>query len=347
MKAAYFTGAGGPEVIEYGDLPEPIVGKNEVKIKIYASGLNHLDIFVRNGIPGLKLSYPHVGGSDMAGEIVEIGDNITDISVGTKVLVNPGFGCGKCKACISGEESLCKRFALYGEHVWGGMAEYAVVRADKVLPYPEKKITPIEAAAAPLVTLTAYRELYTQGNLRPGQTVVILGAGSGVSTVGIQLAKLAGAKVIATTSSKEKEKKAYELGADYVINYVDTPNWDKEVYNLTNKQGAELIVDNVGVATWKKSLRAVSKGGRIVTVGATTGSMVETDIRMVFWKQIHIIGSTMSSQREFLEAMQLVFEGKIKPVIDRTFPLEKLREAHKYLEAGKQFGKVVITVKAK
>lgn len=345
MKASYFTGPGGLEVIEYGELPEPSVGENEVKLKIFASGLNHLDIFVRKGIPGLKLNYPHVGGSDMAGEIVEIGEKVDNVKVGDKVLVNPGFGCGKCKACISGEESLCKRFMLYGEHVWGGMAEYAVVRADKVLPYPTDKMSEIEAAAIPLVTLTAYREIFTQGQLRPGQTIVILGAGSGVSTVAIQLAKLAGAKVITTTSTQEKEKKAYELGADHVINYVETPDWDKEVYLLTGKQGADLIVDNVGVATWKKSLRAVAKGGRIVTVGATTGPIVETDIRMVFWKQIHIVGSTMSSQREFLEAMQLVFDGKVKPIIDKVYPLEKLRDAHEYLEKGQQFGKVIIKVR--
>ncbi len=195
-----------------------------------------------------------------------------------------------------------------------------------------------------MTTLTAYRLLYTKAQVRPGETVVVLGAGSGVSTIMIQLAKLAGCNVIATTSSLEKEKLAYELGADHVINYVENPDWEKEVYRLTNKQGAEVIVDNVGEATWEKSIKAVAKGGRIVTVGATTGPIGKTDIRYVFWKQISIIGSTMSNQREFLDAMKLVYEGKIRPVIAKVFDLEEIKQAYEYLETGSQFGKVVVRI---
>ncbi len=343
MKAAFFRQHGGLDVLEIGDLPVPEINDNEVLVNVKAAALNRLDLFVRNGIPGLKLEFPHVGGSDFAGVVAEAGKKAT-IDVGTPVLVNPGYGCMTCKACVSGEESLCKRFQIYGEHSKGGLAEYVAVRADKVLEYPTDVLSVEEAAAVPLTTLTAYRLLYSKAQVRPGETVVVLGAGSGVSTVAIQLAKLAGCNVIATTSSPEKEKRAYELGADHVINYVETPDWEKEVYQLTNKQGAEVIVDNVGEATWEKSIKAVAKGGRIVTVGATTGPIGKTDIRYVFWKQIAIIGSTMSNQREFLDAMELVFDRKIKPVIARTFELDEVRQAYEFLESGSQFGKVVVRI---
>ncbi|OGS51512.1 MAG: alcohol dehydrogenase [Euryarchaeota archaeon RBG_16_68_12] len=343
MKAVIFRTHGGPEVLEpVADFPEPALGPEDVLVRVRAAALNHLDLTVRQGIPTLKLPLPHILGSDVAGEVARIGDDAGGFEVGERVAVNPGLSCGECEFCVAGDESMCVDFKILGEHVNGGYAEYVAVPARNLARLPTE--FPWEAAAAaPLVFLTAWRMLITRAKVRPGEDVLVLGAGSGVSTAAIQIAKLAGCTVFATSSSDEKLRRAKEIGADVLINYKAVP-WSKAVWELTGKRGVDVVVDHVGAATFKDSLRSLRKGGRLVTPGATTGAVTEIDLRYVFWRQLGILGSTMASQREFEEVMKLVFMGRLKPVVDTVFPLEEARKAHEYLERGEQFGKVVLRV---
>ena len=343
MKAAIFRSHGGPEVLEYvTDFGEPVLGPGDVKVRVRASALNHLDLFVRQGIPTLKLPLPHILGSDVAGEVAAVGDDVADLEVGERVAVNPSLSCGECEYCVRGDDPLCVDFKILGEHVNGGYAEYVVVPARNVARLPTD--FPFEtAAAAPLVYQTAWRMLVSRAQVKPGEDVLILGAGSGVSTAAIQIAKLAGCTVFTTSSSDEKLRRAKEIGADILVNYKEVP-WSKAVWELTGKRGVDVVVDHVGAATFKDSIRSLRKGGRLVTPGATTGGLTELDLRYVFWRQLTIMGSTMGSQKEFDDVMKLVFMGRLRPVVDKVFPLEEARKAHEYLERGEQFGKVVIRV---
>jgi NADPH:quinone reductase-like Zn-dependent oxidoreductase len=290
----------------------------------------------------LKLPMPHIPGSDVAGVIAEVGTNVADMRAGQRVVVNPSLWCGRCEFCLSGEESLCVDFKILGEHVTGGAAEFVRVPARNVLPIPDD--FPFEqAAAAPLVFLTAWRALVSRAKVRAGEDVLILGAGGGASTAAIQIAKKAGARVFVTSSSDAKLQKAKEIGADVLINYT-TPEWDKEVWKLTSKRGVDVVFESVGAATWLKAIRALRKGGRLVTIGATTGPNPQEEIRNIFWKQVDILGSTMSNQREFREVMKLVLRGELKPVIDTVMPLERAQDAHARLAKGEQFGKIVLTI---
>lgn len=343
MKAVILPRYGGPEVLEYvEDRPEPVPGPDEVLLHVHAASLNHLDLAVRQGIPSLQLVLPHVLGADVAGEVAKLGSDVAGFEPGDRVVANPGLPCGHCEFCIAGEDSLCPEYRILGEHVPGSYAEYLSVPAKNLLAIPVD-MDWATAAAAPLVFMTAWRLLVTRAAIRPGEDVLVLGAGSGVSTAAIQIAKLAGCTVYTTSSSDAKLKRAKALGADVVINYKEMP-WSKAVWELTGKRGVDVVLDHVGEATFKDSLRSLRKGGRLVTPGATTGPMPQIDLRYVFWRQLSILGSTMANQREFEAVMKLVFMGRLKPVVDRVFPLKEAGQAHAYLERGEQFGKVVLSV---
>jgi NADPH:quinone reductase-like Zn-dependent oxidoreductase len=324
------------------DYPDPVPGPDQVVVRLHAAGLNRLDVFVREGIPTLKLALPHVLGADGAGHIAAVGSDVTDLEAGDRVVLNPGISCGRCEYCLRGEDSLCIEFKILGEHLPGTYAEQVAVPARNALKIPTD-LGFEAAAAAPLVFGTAWRMLVSRAEVRPGEDVLILGAGSGLSTAAIQIAKLAGCTVFVTSSSDEKLQKAKALGADVLVNYKSTP-WSKAVWELTGRRGVDVIVDHVGEATFKDSVRSLRKGGRMVVPGATTGPMIELDARYLFWRQLSILGSTMASRREFDEVMKLVFMGRLKPVVDRVFPLEQARMAHEYLDRGEQFGKVVLAI---
>jgi NADPH:quinone reductase-like Zn-dependent oxidoreductase len=341
MKAVVLRAYGGPEVLQLDPQhPDPVPGPDQVVLRVRASALNRLDLFVRAGIPTLKLSFPHILGADAAGEVASVGSDVADLEVGERVVLNPGVSCGTCEYCTAGDDALCVDYKILGEHLPGTYAEYVAVPSRNVARLPTD--FPFEkAAAAPLVFMTAWRLLVGRARIRPGEEVLILGAGSGVSTAAIQIAKLAGCTVFVTSSSEAKLKKAKELGADVLVNYNEVA-WSKAVWELTGKRGVDVVLDHVGSATFKDSVRSLRKGGRLVSPGATSGPLVELDMRYLFWRQLSVIGSTMASTREFEEVMRLVFMGRLRPIVDRTFPLEEARAAHEYLERGEQFGKVVL-----
>ncbi len=342
MKALAIYEHGGIDKLQIVDLPKPTIGPDDVLVNVKAVALNHLDLWVREGLPNLKLQMPHIPGSDMAGIIAEVGANVRGLKVGQRVTVNPGVSCGHCEFCLAGEQSLCPDFGILGEHSTGGAAEFARVPAVNVLPIPDD--FPFEdAAAAPLVYLTAWRALISRARLREGEDVLILGAGAGVSTAAIQIAKHAGARVFVTSSSDDKLKKAQGIGADFGYNY-KTQEWDRQLFAATNKRGVDVVFESVGAATWIKSIRSLKRGGRMVVIGATSGATPQEEIRYIFWKQIEIIGSTMSNQTEFRDVMKLVLRGELKPVIDSIMPLERAQDAHARLASGEQFGKIVLTV---
>ncbi len=342
MKGIGFYEHGGLGVLQPVEVPDPIAGQGEVIIRVEYCSLNHLDIFVRRGWSGLNLPKPHIPGSDVSGTIAAVGKGVTGWRVGQRVVANPGLWCGECEYCLRGEQSMCVHYGILGETTAGCYAEYVKVPARNLMEVPDG--FPMEkASAACLVSLTAWRMLKRAG-LRPGETVAVVGAGGGVNTMAIQIAKLAGAKVFAATGTPEKMERAKALGVDVVVNYREE-DWAKAAWLWTNRRGVDVVVDNVGKATWKQSIKALAKGGRIVTVGATSGPEAVTDIRYLFTKQISIIGSTMGTAMDFKEVMGLVWEGKLKPVIDRVLPLEDAREAQRLLEEGKQFGKIVLEVK--
>ena len=342
MKAAIFRQHGEPEVMEIANVPEPKPGPREVLIAVRAAALNHLDLWARRGLPGLEFEFPHIGGSDLAGTVAEVGEAVEGLEVGARVLANPSLWCGKCEWCRRGEESLCVSFRIIGEHVNGGFAEYIAVPAQNVLVIPDD-LSFEEAAAVPLVYQTAWRGLISRGRLRPGETVLITGGSGGVSTAAIQIAKLAGAYVFAVTAGAEKARRLEELGADVIIDR-ERVEFSQEVWKATERRGVDLAFDAVGEAVWPDILRALARNGRLVTYGATTGPRGQVEIRLAFWKQLQIIGSTMSSRSEFDEVMGLVFQSELQPVIDVVWPLERARQAHERLEAGAQLGKIVLTL---
>jgi len=340
MKAAIFNQHGGPDVIEIADVPDPKPGTGEVLIAVRAAAMNHLDLWARRGLPGLDLDLPHIGGSDIAGVVHALGDGVDGPPPGTRALVNPSLFCGQCEWCLKGEESLCVSYRIIGEHTRGGFAEYVAVPAANVMPIPERLSFP-HAAAVPLVFQTAWRGLKSRGGLQAGETALITGASGGVSTAAIQIAKHLGARVFAITSGPENARRVEELGADLVIDRLEE-GFSKLVWEATDKRGVDLVFDSVGQALWPAALKSLSRDGRLVTYGATTGPAGQVDIRLVFWKQLRVIGTTMSSVAEFNEVMQLVFDGVLQPVIDELWPLERARDAHERLEASAGFGKIVL-----
>jgi len=344
MKAAVFHEHGTPEVLKYEDLPDPEIGKNQVLIDVKAVALNHLDLFVRGGIPGLNLEMPHILGSDISGIIKETGSGVSeDLQPGQRIVVDPGMSCGVCEFCTRGEESLCAQYGIIGEHYRGGYADLMAVDSLNVIPVPEHvKLSYPQLAATPLTFMTAWRMLHPKAKIKEGDDVLIIGIGGGVALAALQIAKVAGARVIVTSSSDDKIERAKNLGAAIGINHKKNPDYNNEIWNLTNKRGVDIVVDSVGEVTWERSLRSLTKGGRLVTCGATTGPKAMTNVSLVFWKQLEILGSTMSSRSELREVLQLVWDGKLTPVVDTVLPLSSAKEAHERLERGEQFGKIVL-----
>jgi NADPH:quinone reductase-like Zn-dependent oxidoreductase len=342
MKALAFNEFGGPDKLRLQDVPDPSLRPADILVRVRACALNHLDLFVREGIPALKTPLPFWTGCDIAGDIVEVGSAVTGVKAGDRVAVNPNLTCGRCEFCMQGEDSLCVRYGILGEHAPGGLAELVAVRGDHVLVLPPH-VSYEDAASFILTNMTAWRMVVTQGQVRAGQDVLILGVGGGVSSTAVQIAKLCGARVIVTSSSDAKLERARQLGADIGINYA-REDWAKSVWEKTARRGADVVIENVGAQTWRQSLRSVAKGGRLITCGATTGPMGETDIRIVFWNQIHIIGSTMANRKEFHDVMRLFFEGRLRAIVDEVVPLAEGAAAQQRLAEGRQFGKIVLTV---
>ncbi len=341
MKAIGFTAHGNISKMALLNLPKPKPGPGEALIEVKASAYNRLDIWVRQGWPGLTLKLPHISGSDGAGVVAALGPDTTGVATGERVAIDPGVNLYPDEFTRRGQHSLSPGYKILGEHLPGAHAEYVVVPVQNLLPLPDN-ISFTEAAAAGLVYLTAWRMLIHRARIRAGESILILGAGGGVNSAAIQISKLAGCTVYATTSSTAKMAQAKLLGADVVLNYQSNPDWAKTIYKLTSKQGVDVVVDNVGAATLPTSLRAVKRGGRIVIVGNTSGPKTTLDIRFLFTKQISLIGSTMGSHNDYQEVMNLVFSGALKPVIHTVMPLEKGVEAMALLERGEQFGKVVL-----
>ena len=342
MNAIVFHQHGGPEVLKYEDAPKPSIRPGEVLVCVKACALNHLDLWVRRGIPGVPIPLPHIPGSDVSGEIAQIGPDVTTVRVGQKVVLAPGVTCGKCAACVAGQDNHCRYFTNLGYLIDGGCAEF--VRAPEVncLSYPEN-LTFEEAASIPLVFQTAWHMLLARAELQPGEDVLILGAGSGVGSAAIQIAKFFGARVIATAGSDEKLQKAKQLGADHLINH-NTQKIRDEARRITNKRGVDVVFEHVGTATWDDSFASLAPGGRLVTCGATTGYDAKVDLRFLFSRQLSLLGSYMGTKSELHSIMGLVASGRFKPIVDRIFPLSACAEAHAYLESGSQFGKVVLRV---
>jgi NADPH:quinone reductase-like Zn-dependent oxidoreductase len=342
MKAAIFRQHGGPEVLEYTDVPEPVLRANEVLVEVKACALNHLDIFVRNGLPGIEIPLPHILGSDISGVVREVGELVTWVKPGDEVMVQPGVSCGHCEACLSGQDNLCREYDMVGYRRDGGYAELVSVPGVNIIPKPVE-LGWEEAAALPLVTVTAWHMLVTRANVQPGEDVLVHAAGSGVGSIAIQIAKMRGARVITTASSADKLAKARELGADETIDYT-RDDWSREVRRLTGRKGVDVVVEHTGAATWPGSISALKNNGRLVTCGATSGFDARTDLRQVFYRHLTLLGSFMGSKGELLEAMKFVAAGKIRAVVDRVLPLSEARQAHEVIEDRAQFGKVVIRV---
>lgn len=340
MKATIFQQHGGPEVFEYAEVPPPEIKQNEVLIEVKACALNHLDIFVRKGMPGITIPLPHILGNDIAGVVREAGSLVTWTRPGDEVIVQPGVSCGHCVECLRGQDNLCREYDIIGYRRNGGYADLVAVPGVNVIPKPAE-LSWEGAAALPLVTLTAWHMLVTRANVQPGEDVLIHAAGSGVGSIAIQIAKLRGARVITTAGSDEKLLRARELGADEVINYTND-EWPREVKRLTDRKGVDVVFEHTGAATWPGSISSLKNNGRLVTCGATSGFDAHTDLRQVFYRHLTILGSFMGSKSELLEAMKFVASGRIKAVVDQTLPLSEAARAHELIEDRAQFGKIVL-----
>lgn len=338
MKAVRFHEFGGPEVLRFEDIPEPVLRKDQVLVRVKACAMNHLDLWVRKGLPGIKL--PHVNGSDVAGVVEDVGEYIGDVKAGQRVLLAPMTFCNHCEFCTSGRQSFCRQFGVLGERVDGGNCELIAVPRVNVIPIPDS-MSFEEAASAPLVFLTAWHMLVSRAQIRPGQWVLVLGAGSGVGTAAIQIAKMFDAKVIATAGDEKKMERARELGADFTIDHYKQKISD-EVKRITSKRGVDITFEHVGQATWGESVKSLKTGGTLVTCGATTGPEANFDIRVLFAKQLSFLGSFMGTMGDLHEVLGHLFSGRLKAIVDRTFALSDAAEAHRYLESSAMFGKVVL-----
>jgi len=344
MRAVIFEQHGGPEVLKFTEVSKPTIKANEVLVEVRACALNHLDVWVRNGLPGIKIPLPHILGDDVAGVVREVGELVTGVNAGDEVMIQPGVSCGHCAECLAGRDNMCDDYDIIGYRRDGGYAEFVAVPGINVIPKP-KNLNWFEAAALPLVTLTAWHMLVARANVQPGEDVLVHAAGSGVGSLGIQIAKLRGARVITTASSEEKLAKARELGADVTIDYTQT-DWPREVRRLTNGRGVDVVFEHTGAATWPGSILSLKKGGRLVTCGATSGFDAKTDLRHVFYRHLTILGSMMGSKADLLAAMKFIESGQIRAVVDRTLPLAEARKAHELIEGRAQFGKVVLDIES-
>ena len=342
MKAILFHQHGSTDVLEYSDYPTPQPGPGQVLVRLKAAALNRLDLWVRDGWPGLKLQYPHIPGADGAGEVAALGEGIQRWSVGDRVVINPNLSCGTCQYCLAGMDNRCINWGLLGETRRGTYAEYIAVPARNLLHLPDG-FGEHEAAAAALVYQTAWHSLIKRGHLKAGETVLIVGAAGGVNLASLQIAKLSGAEVIVVGSRPEKLALAESLGADHLIDRSNNDKWSQEVYRITNKLGADVVVDNVGT-TFPESFRAAGRGGRILTVGNTGNPRVEIDNRYIFAKHLSLIGSTMGTHNDFKSVMELVFNKRLVPILDQTFPLSEAGAAQTRLEHGDQIGKITLEI---
>ncbi|GAB4567556.1 MAG: zinc-binding dehydrogenase [Anaerolineales bacterium] len=342
MKAILFHTHGGPEVLEYADFPAPQPNRGEVLIRLRAAALNRMDVFVRNGWPGLKLELPHIPGADGAGEVAELGESVTQFQVGERVVINANLGCGECEVCKAGQDNLCKNWHLLGETVRGTYCEYICLPVRQLHKIPDG-FDLHQAAGAALVYQTAWHSMVTRGKVKAGETVAIVGAGGGVNSASIQIGKYLGAKVIVIGSNAEKLQQAESIGADILIDRSKEEDWSKAVFLATNKQGVDVVIDNVGT-TFPLSMRTLRKGGRLLTVGNSAAPKFEIDNRFIFAKHLSILGSTMSTVSEFREALDLVFAGKLKPILDKTFPLKEAAAAQERLWRGENFGKITLDI---
>ena len=343
MRALTISAHGGTELLEFRtDVPVPEPSPGAVRVRVQAAALNHLDVFMLAGLPGVTITPGWVMGADGTGIIDATGDAVDTVSIGDRVVINPGISDRTCEFCMAGEQSLCVRFRLLGEHFPGTLAEYVVVPAANVRRIPDG-VSIAHAAAFALATLTAWRMVVTRADVGPGDDVLIWGIGGGVSQAAMKIAKQRGARVWVTSGSDEKLALAHELGADETLNH-RTSNVGKEIRARTGKRGVSVVIDSVGQSTWESSLIALGRGGRLVTCGGTSGSMLETDVRRLFWNQWTIMGSTMGNDAEFAAVVAELEAGRLLPVIDSVYDLEQGREAYERLAAGQQFGKIVVRV---
>jgi NADPH:quinone reductase-like Zn-dependent oxidoreductase len=344
MKAVLFRQHGGPEVLEYTDFPTPEPKPGEALIRLRAAALNRMDVMVRNGWPGIKLELPHINGADGAGEIVAFGSEkeTGELETGDRVVINANLGCGKCEFCLAGKDNMCRDWHLLGETVRGTYAEYVALPIKQLYCLP-KDFDFHQAAAAALVYQTAWHSLVKRGKLQGGESVLIVGAGGGVNTASLQIAKWIGAQVLVVGSDSKKLELAESFGADILIDRSREEDWSKAVFLATNKRGVDVVVDNVGT-TFMQSLRALRKGGRLLTVGNSGGPTFEIDNRYMFARHLSIIGSTMSTSNEFKEVMDLIVAGKLRPVIDRTYSLEDAASAQERLWRNENFGKITLDI---
>ncbi len=340
MKAVLFRAHGGPDKLSYEDLPMPTIGPDEVLIKVKACALNHLDIWIRQGNPAYPMPMPHVSGSDVAGIVEQVGAQADHVTVGQRVFVSPGISCWKCEPCLAGRDNFCKSYSLLGAMMHGGYAEYVKVPFRNVLPMPEN-LSFEQAAAFPLVSVTASHMLFAQAGLQYGETVLIMGGGSGVGTMAIQMAKLAGARVITTVGSDDKIPKAVILGADAVINHAKE-HVAERVKLLTEGHGVDVVFEHIGPEVWDTCLQSLAKGGRLITCGATTGAEVKIDLRYIYSRQYTIKGSYMGTRAELVKAAELMGQKRLIPVIDRTYPLKEARAAQEQMISRKFFGKIIL-----
>ena len=341
MKAIFFEEHGEINVLKFAELANPEPGPGQALIRVKAVALNHLDIWVRRGWKGLNLEMPHIGGTDIAGEIVSVNFAHSQLKPGMKVIVNPGMNLFEDEFTRRGEDSLSPGYRIIGEHLRGGMAEFVCVPAANVFKMPDH--LSFEDACAPLlVGTTCWRMLFKRAKLQPGESVLVVGAGGGVNSLSIQLAAACGADVIALAGGAEKCEKALELGAKFAIDYHKHTNWPIEVVKLNKGRGVDVVIDNVGTKTLAKSLRTVERGGRIVSVGNTSGYDISFDNRLLFTKQVSLIGSTMGSRQDFIDAMEFLWSRKIKPAVDKIEALKDGIKMIKRLEEGAQFGKIIL-----
>jgi NADPH:quinone reductase-like Zn-dependent oxidoreductase len=342
MKSILFHTHGGPEVLQYTDFPDPQPKLGNVLVRLHAAALNRVDVFVRIGWSGLKLEYPHIPGADGAGEVIALGEGVTEFQLGDRVVINANLGCGACEACQHGQDNLCQNWHLLGETTRGTYCEQVSIPARQLHKIPAG-FDYHKAAASALVYQTAWHSLVTRGAVKAGETVAIVGAGGGVNSASIQIARHLGARVIVIGSNPQKLTQAQALGAYHVIDRSQEQDWSKAVFLASEKRGVDVVVDNVGT-TFSLSLRALRKGGRLLTVGNSAAPRFEIDNRFIFAKHLSILGSTMSTRAEFCEVMDLVFAGKLQPVLDQTFPLKDAAAAQQRLERGENFGKITLDI---
>ena len=342
MRAALFRQHGGPEVMEVGDVPEPTPGPGEVQVQVKAAALNHIDLWMRRGLPSMKIDLPHIPGGDVCGVVSALGAGVSGVKEGDRVVLNPGLTCGRCRECLGGRDNLCASFRMLGEHTQGGMAEKVVVPVANLVPAPAG-VDDVALAAVPITFITVWHMLVDNARIAPGETVLVLGAGSGVGVAAIQIAKLFGAHVIAAASSATKLMSARALGADETIDYA-SEELVAAVKRLTNRRGADIVVEHTGASTFPKSVVACARGGRIVTCGATDGYEATLNLRHVFWRHLSILGSTLAPKSCLFAIVDRLAAGQLKAVVDRVLPLPEIQDAHRVLEARQAFGKIVMTM---